>query len=238
MPRFLMWRATSSGLFTSSSSSLFSWGVYQSRSKWKELLITHHQCAESADGEHLPQNSERCWHTVEILQVFFLPLYSQRSKPPHRECLELFKVEWSGRASGGSTSTTFQFHFFTFTFHFHSTTFLILRASIWWKYLDHFSLSLFSLFTLNGSHLKVESCRASIWWKYLDHNSILPPPFTIIFLFHSAIKKFRLHCQVTSNSYLRISQYISQRCCNFQNCRVSNELDYGDLYAPYSEYAP
>ena len=38
--------------------------------------------------------------------------------------------------------------------------------------------------------------RASIWWKYLDHNSILPPPFTLIFLFHSAIKKFRLHCQV------------------------------------------
>ena len=40
------------------------------------------------------------------------------------------------------------------------------------------------------------SIRASIWWKYLDHNSILPPPFTLIFLFHSAVKKFRLHCQV------------------------------------------
>lgn len=26
--------------------------------------------------------------------------------------------------------------------------------------------------------------RASIWWKYLDHNTILPPPFTCIFLFH------------------------------------------------------
>ena len=38
--------------------------------------------------------------------------------------------------------------------------------------------------------------RASIWWKYLDHNSILPPPFTLIFLFHSAVKKIRLHCQV------------------------------------------
>jgi len=31
--------------------------------------------------------------------------------------------------------------------------------------------------------------RASIWWKYLDHNSILPPPFTIIFLLYSASKK-------------------------------------------------
>jgi len=41
--------------------------------------------------------------------------------------------------------------------------------------------------------------RASIWWKYLDHNSILPPPFTLIFLFHSAIKKFRLHCQAKRN---------------------------------------
>jgi len=31
--------------------------------------------------------------------------------------------------------------------------------------------------------------RASIWWKYLDHNSILPPPFTLIFLLYSATKK-------------------------------------------------
>merc|ERR1712211_74934 len=31
------------------------------------------------------------------------------------------------------------------------------------------------------------------------HNSILPPPFTLIFLFHSAIKKFRLHCQAKRN---------------------------------------
>merc|ERR1712106_414573 len=31
--------------------------------------------------------------------------------------------------------------------------------------------------------------RASIWWKYLDHNSILPPPFTLIFLLYSASKK-------------------------------------------------
>jgi len=31
--------------------------------------------------------------------------------------------------------------------------------------------------------------RASIWWKYLDHNSILPPPFTVIFLIYSASKK-------------------------------------------------
>merc|ERR1719173_44527 len=33
--------------------------------------------------------------------------------------------------------------------------------------------------------------RASIWWKYLDHNSILPPPFTIIFLLHAGCKKLR-----------------------------------------------
>ena len=32
-------------------------------------------------------------------------------------------------------------------------------------------------------------CRASIWWKYLDHNSILPPPFTIIFIIHAVGKK-------------------------------------------------
>jgi len=35
--------------------------------------------------------------------------------------------------------------------------------------------------------------RASIWWKYLDHNSILPPPFTVIFILHALgteIKKF------------------------------------------------
>lgn len=33
--------------------------------------------------------------------------------------------------------------------------------------------------------------RASIWWKYLDHNSILPPPFTIIFLIYSTLKRCR-----------------------------------------------
>merc|ERR1719348_2395578 len=38
--------------------------------------------------------------------------------------------------------------------------------------------------------------RASIWWKYLDHNSILPPPFTIVFLLYSAIKRCRV--QVTA----------------------------------------
>jgi transient receptor potential cation channel subfamily C protein 6 len=31
--------------------------------------------------------------------------------------------------------------------------------------------------------------RASIWWKYLDHNTILPPPFTFIFLIHYGMKK-------------------------------------------------
>lgn len=33
--------------------------------------------------------------------------------------------------------------------------------------------------------------RASIWWKYLDHNSILPPPFTVIFFIYSAVKRCR-----------------------------------------------
>ncbi|XP_023347420.1 transient receptor potential-gamma protein [Eurytemora carolleeae] len=31
--------------------------------------------------------------------------------------------------------------------------------------------------------------RACIWWKYLDNNSILPPPFTIIFLMHAGSRK-------------------------------------------------
>jgi len=33
--------------------------------------------------------------------------------------------------------------------------------------------------------------RASIWWKYLDHNSILPPPFTLIFFIYSGGKMLR-----------------------------------------------
>ena len=28
--------------------------------------------------------------------------------------------------------------------------------------------------------------RASLWWKYLDHSTVLPPPFTLIFLLYSA----------------------------------------------------
>merc|ERR1719402_1727449 len=35
--------------------------------------------------------------------------------------------------------------------------------------------------------------RASIWWKYLDHNTILPPPFTCIFLFHILSKHLVRH---------------------------------------------
>jgi len=37
--------------------------------------------------------------------------------------------------------------------------------------------------------------RASIWWKYLDHNSILPPPFTIVFLIHFGADWLRGRCQ-------------------------------------------
>ena len=59
--------------------------------------------------------------------------------------------------------------------------------------------------------------RASIWWKYLDHNSILPPPFTLIFLFHSAIKKFRLHCQVATWFLI---------CYRFAQCQLSNPIWY------------
>ena len=36
--------------------------------------------------------------------------------------------------------------------------------------------------------------RASIWWKYLDHNTILPPPFTCIFLFHVLTKHITKVC--------------------------------------------
>jgi len=36
--------------------------------------------------------------------------------------------------------------------------------------------------------------RASIWWKYLDHNSILPPPFTLIFIIHALVKKIQRLC--------------------------------------------
>jgi len=28
--------------------------------------------------------------------------------------------------------------------------------------------------------------RASLWWKYLDHNTVLPPPFTLIYLLYAA----------------------------------------------------
>lgn len=41
--------------------------------------------------------------------------------------------------------------------------------------------------------------RASIWWKYLDHNSILPPPFTTVFLLHSAVRILRGRCQAEKN---------------------------------------
>ena len=35
-----------------------------------------------------------------------------------------------------------------------------------------------------------DNIRASIWWKYLDHNTVLPPPFTPIFLLYSASRTF------------------------------------------------
>jgi len=41
--------------------------------------------------------------------------------------------------------------------------------------------------------------RASIWWKYLDHNSILPPPFTIVFLLHSGADWLRGRCQAKNS---------------------------------------
>jgi len=42
--------------------------------------------------------------------------------------------------------------------------------------------------------------RASIWWKYLDHNTILPPPFTCIFLFHILSKHLTRICNYKKSS--------------------------------------
>ena len=43
--------------------------------------------------------------------------------------------------------------------------------------------------------------RASLWWKYLDHNTVLPPPFTIIFLLYSASRSLWSRLKLTKDQF-------------------------------------
>ena len=43
--------------------------------------------------------------------------------------------------------------------------------------------------------------RASLWWKYLDHSTVLPPPFTIIFLLYSASRSCWRRLKLTKDQF-------------------------------------
>lgn len=40
----------------------------------------------------------------------------------------------------------------------------------------------------HSNAIDVFDYRASIWWKYLDEDSILPPPYTILYFLHRLAK--------------------------------------------------
>lgn len=43
--------------------------------------------------------------------------------------------------------------------------------------------------------------RASLWWKYLDHSTVLPPPFTFIFLLYSASRSCWRRLKLTKDQF-------------------------------------
>ena len=49
------------------------------------------------------------------------------------------------------------------------------------------------------------SFRASLWWKYLDHNTVLPPPFTVIYLLYSASRPCWKNVQFTKEYFTQDS---------------------------------
>jgi len=53
--------------------------------------------------------------------------------------------------------------------------------------------------------------RASLWWKYLDHNTVLPPPFTLIFLLYSASRSCWKKVQFTKDQFSAESDSLYDR---------------------------
>ena len=60
------------------------------------------------------------------------------------------------------------------------------EADVQWKYfrsdvkLSHESITIHIV--------RNNCCRASIWWKYLDQDTMLPPPFTVLYCLHRSLR--------------------------------------------------
>ena len=50
-----------------------------------------------------------------------------------------------------------------------------------------------------------------MWWKYLDHNTVLPPPFTLIFLLYSASRSCWKKVQFTKDQFSAESDSLYDR---------------------------
>ena len=50
-----------------------------------------------------------------------------------------------------------------------------------------------------------------MWWKYLDHSTVLPPPFTLIFLLYSASRSCWKKVQFTKDQFSTESDSLYDR---------------------------